>query len=179
METIGKMVLNAILISAVVLFLSRVVFLFPFYMTIVVETFNLSNVAANDNYVRQSFYDATRDSLENRPLFNQNPDLIDIRIFQTGTNVRAIGSDNEFDYAHLPVNDPGRPYRQRGEPITVEVEAWFPFEFTLFGRPVGFDVPVSFGMTTRGLRYYRDLPLDWADVYRDVDFDFGLDFMLP
>ena len=171
MASIGKMVIGAIIVSVLVVFLSKIAALFPFYMTIVVETFNLSNIAAADNYVKQPYYDATLQGLRERPLFNQDPDSVVVAVRQLnsdGTVGReAVGSANEYDYEWEP--DDTKPYRQRGEPLQITISAMYPFEFTLWGRDVGFDVPISFSLTTIGLKYYKDLPL--ANPYENDDID--------
>jgi len=174
MDAVGKLALKAIIISALVVFLSKVAALFPFYMTIVVESFNLANAAAADNYIKQPSYDAALAALCERPLFNRNPGSVTIEV-QNADGGRAVGSDNEYDYDGLA----DKPYRQRGRPLQVTVSALYPFEFTLWGRPVGFDVPVSFSLTVIGLKYYKDLPMDnpytdgeLADItYYDYLFD--------
>ena len=164
MAGIGKMVIWAIIVSALVVFLSKAAALFPFYMTMVVETFNLANIAAADNYVKQPYYDASLEGLQERALFNQNPDDVVITV-RNSAGREAIGSANEYDHeADAPMN---KPYRQRGEPLEITVAAVYPFEFTMWGQPAGFDVPVSFSITTIGLKYYKDLPLD--NPYTDFD----------
>ena len=160
------MVIGAILVSILVVFLSQVAALFPFYMTIVVETFNLSNIAAADNYVKQPFYDASLEGLQERPLFNQNPERVEIEVLNSAGR-RAIGSADEFHYESAdPMN---KPYMQRGEELTVTVTALFPFEFSMWGQPVGVDVPISFSLTVAGLKYYKDLPI--SGLYSDGDID--------
>jgi len=160
---LGKLVIGAILLSALVVFLSKTAALFPFYMTIVVETFNVANIAAADNYVKQPLYDASLQGLRDRPIFNQrDPSLVTIQVL-TSDGRNAVGNADE--YAYQSVSPANKPYRQRGETIQVRISAVYPFEFTMWGRPVGFDVPVSFSITTTGLKYYKDLPL--ANPYTD------------
>ena len=171
MAGIGKIVIGAILASVLIVFLSRLAALFPFYMTIVVETFNLANIAAADNYIKEPYLEAAEQGLQERPLFNQNPDEVRVEIWQiddNGGRIReAVGSANEFDYEFDPSY--AKPYRQRGAPLQITITAVYPMQFTLWGQEVGFDVPITFSLNTIGLKYYKDLPLD--NPYEDDDFD--------
>jgi hypothetical protein len=55
-----------------------------------------------------------------------------------------------------------KPYRQRGEPLTVEIKAVYPFSITLWGKKLEREIPVQFSMSTTGLKHYKDL-----DYYMD------------
>lgn len=190
MAALGKMVIGAILISVTIMFLSSLAMLFPFYMTIVTETFKLANIAAADNYVKERYYDDALEGLRSRPLFNRdNTDDAEIYVFNavgielldwdgSGRTIQAkseslrggegwaVGSNSEFDYNDID-GASGKPYRQQGSKIRVIITAEYPFEFSLWGQPAGFNVPVSFSLTTNGLKYYKDLPMD--DPYQTED----------
>ena len=190
MATLGKMVIGAILLSVLIMFLSSIAMLFPFYMTIVTETFNLANIAAADNYVKELYYDESLEGLRELPLFNDastgdaeifvfNADgiaLLDLDVSNRpirdkASSLRysegwAVGSNSEFDYNNID-GAFGKPYRQQGSKLRIIVTAEYPFEFTIWGQPVGFNVPVSFSLTTNGLKYYKDLPMD--DPYDTAD----------
>jgi|BioPla2DNA2_1021312.scaffolds.fasta_scaffold139958_3 hypothetical protein len=71
MQGVAKAVLISILVLACILLFINMIFFFPWYMAIVVESFNLSQAAANYNYIKQLF----------------------------------------------------KPYRQRGSPVSIKVEA--------------------------------------------------------
>lgn len=160
MASLGRTAIGAILVSVIIVFLSKLAALFPFYMTMVTETFNLANIAAADNYIKFQYYDASINDvtgLRSRPLFNQNPWQVEIEVLNEDRE-SALGNDSEFYY--IGEDDYNKPYRQRGKPITIIIRALYPFQFELWGRPVGFDVPVSFSLTTIGLKYYKDLPMD-------------------
>ena len=184
MAAAAKIFIWAIIISIMVVFLSRVVAIFPFYMTMVTEAFNMANIAAADNYVKEMYWNDAMEGLQSRPMFN-DPNTADAYIFVlnetgmsmmnsdisalhasfgggmtvTGNSSVAIGNNDEFYYVGID-GYIGKPYRQMGNPITIVVAAEFPFAFTLWGEEVGFNVPMSFTLTTTGLRYYKDLPLD-------------------
>jgi len=154
-----KAVLAAIISVIIIYLLTQLAFFFPFYMTVVVETFNLSNVAANDNYVKETYYNASLDSLRDRPVFRKDPDSVRIEVFNSdGRN--AVGDDDEFSYFNDSIDPVLKPYRQRGEPVRVRVSAMYPVEIKLWGQPVPLrSIPVTFEITTIGLRYYKDLML--------------------
>ena len=172
MITTAKTVLISILASIALYLLLQLAFFFPFYMTVVVETFNLANVAANDNYVKQSYYEDSLESLIDRPVFNKawgwssgdgwNTGNIRITVVNADGG-RAVGYDNEFDYDWdgLSFGGETKPYRQRGETVTARVYAVYPLEITIWGKTVTYKVPVSFSITTVGLKYYKDLDYDY------------------
>ncbi|MCL2048460.1 MAG: hypothetical protein FWG87_07005 [Defluviitaleaceae bacterium] len=161
-----KAVLIAIISTVVLFLIMQLAFFFPFYLTIVVEAFNLSNIAANDNYVKEMYYDHSLDGLRSRAVFNKLPDEIMIEIVATdasGNTWEAVGDDDERTYSHQDgpyVNGTRKPYLQRGSPVTVTITAVYPIEMTLWGRTITHPFPVSFSMTSIGLKYYKDLEWD-------------------
>ena len=182
-----KAVLVAIVASAALFILTQLAFFFPFYMTIVVETFNLANIAANDNYVRHDYWSESLDGLRERPIFSKafswNEDNISIEVIKGRPdpmdgrkcgNICAAGNAcdgkcavgysgfyaSAYFYDENGWADNAKPYRQRGEPVTVTVRAVYPFEVTMWGRSIRREWPVSYHITTIGLRYYKDLPYD-------------------
>ena len=182
-----KAVLVAIVAAAVLLVLTHLAFFFPFYMTIVVETFNLANVAANDNYVRHEYWQESLDGLRNRPIFSKaygwDEKNISIEVIKGTPNATdkqrcdsicaagnacngrcAVGYNGTYASAYFYDEngwaDKAKPYRQRGQPLTVTVRAVYPFEVTMWGKSIKQQWPVSFRITTIGLRYYKDLPYD-------------------
>lgn len=174
-----KAVVVAVLSAAVLIIMTHLAFLFPFYMTVIVETFNLANVAANDNYVKQTYWEESLENIKELPMFEKTwkkggggngLTTGNIRITVTNENPKpnnkAIGKDDEFYYSwDGPLSSIGeyKPYCQRGEPLTVTVYAVYPFEITLWGRKLEREVPMSFSITTVGLKYYKDL--DYAYLY--------------
>jgi hypothetical protein len=163
LKSVIKVVLAAILATTALFTVTQLLFFFPFYMTVVTETFNLANVAANDNYVKQSYYTDCLEGIQARPIFKKNPSSVVI-VVKNVDGKDAIGEDNEFDYVyHDGINLPdggSKPYRQRGNPVTVTINAVYPLEMSLWGRPIKHNVPVSFQMTAIGLRYYKDLDME-------------------
>ncbi|MDD2234880.1 MAG: hypothetical protein PHV03_08275 [Desulfitobacteriaceae bacterium] len=154
MQGIAKAILISILVTICIMLFSNMIFFFPWYMTLVTETFNLSQVAANDNYIKQSYYDDALDRLQNRPIFRDKP--YDITIKATNdSGYFAVGDDDETIY--LDLTEIEKPYRQRGRPIEVKVSAVYPFSITLWGKKLERELPVNFLLTTTGLKHYKDL----------------------
>ena len=157
MQGFAKSILVAILVSVCLLLFTNLIFFFPWYMTLVVETFNLSQIAAGDNYVKHREYYGTLDNLKDKPIFRQKADRINIDVLNAD-GLPAIGYDNELDYYDLL----DKPYRQRGKLITVKISAEYPFSITLWGETLERPFPVSFRLKTPGLKHYKDL-----DYYTD------------
>ena len=157
MQGMAKAVLISILVSVCILLFVNLVFFFPWYMTLVIETFNLSQVAANDNYIKQSYYDDALERLKDRPIFRDKADKIVISAINEG-ECTAVGDNDETTYEEL--TELQKPYRQRGEPVTVEVSAVYPVSITIWGNKVETDIPVSFSLTAIGLKHYKDLEMN-------------------
>lgn len=154
MQKIAKSVLAAIIVSICILIFINLAFFFPWYSTIVIETFSLSQVASNDNYIKETYYYSTLDNLKDRPIFRDKPDKVKILV-QNSDGSRAIGYDDASYYEGL--SDWEKPYRQRGETITITIEAVYPFTVTLWGEKYEIELPVSFSLRTAGLKHYKDL----------------------
>ena len=154
MQGVAKALLTTILVTICVMLFTNLVFFFPWYMTLVVETFNISQIAASDNYIKQSYYDDAMERLSTRPIFREKTG--DIKIVATNdSGGSAIGNDDESYYEDLSENQ--KPYRQRGKPVTVEISAVYPLSVTLWGTKYERELPVSFSITTTGLKHYKDL----------------------
>lgn len=154
MKGFAKAILISIGVSAGLLLLTNFIAFFPWYSTLVVETFNLSQIAAGDNYVKQYDYDQTLNSLSNRPIFRKHRDKIKITILNADGG-RAVGDDDEDIYYNLP--EVSKPYRQRGDSLQITIEAVYPLQITIWGRPLERLVPITFSMNTVGLKHYKDL----------------------
>lgn len=159
MKGVAKAVLITILTSAIILLFINLAFFFPWYLTLVTETYNVSQIVAGDNYMKQTYYDDALERLQERPVYREKSDEIEITI-QNADHRNAIGADDETVYYDDPEID--KPYKQRGEPLTVEIKAVYPFSITLWGNKLEKELPVSFSMSTTGLKHYKDL-----DYYTD------------
>ena len=154
MQKVAKAVLVAILVSICILLFMNLAFFFPWYSTMVIETFNLSQVVANDNYIKETYYYNTLYNLQDRPIYNDKPDKVEI-IVENADGSDAIGRDDATYYEGL--SEWEKPYRQRGEPITITIKAVYPFTVTLWGEEYEIELPVSFSLRTAGLKHYKDL----------------------
>ena len=170
MVAIAKTILIAILAGVAFIIVLQVGFFFPFYMSMIVETFNMANIAANDNYIKVGYYKDALDNLHHRPMFNKfnsgDPHLAIIEAIHEDDGKSAIEpSPGHPETYYNAVDGPTvsgvlKPYRQRGSAITITVKAWYPLRMTLWGRNVApVDIPVTFSMTTTTLKYYKDLDL--------------------
>lgn len=154
MQSFAKAILIS-MISAIFLmmFISLSLF-FPWYSTLIIETYNLSQVASGDNYVKQSYYDDALDNLKDRPIFSDKSDKVKITVLNAdGRN--AVGDDDETNY--LSVADHDKPYCQRSKQLTITIAAVYPLQVTLWGRPVEKEIPLSFTFKSVGLKHYKDL----------------------
>ena len=61
MQGIAKAVLLTILTSVTILLFVNLAFFFPWYLTLVTETYSVSQIVAGDNYLKESYYE---DALE-------------------------------------------------------------------------------------------------------------------
>jgi hypothetical protein len=158
----AKVALYGLVSAVLFVMITQAAIFFPFYMTVVLETFNIANIAANDNYVKQTYYDDALDNLRSRPIFSKSPASvrIDARRADIDYVNSAVGNDDEFYYDENNIPDNEKPYRQRGERITVTVSADYALETPVWSTTIITRIPVSFSMTTIGLKYYKDLPLD-------------------
>ncbi|UQZ35411.1 hypothetical protein C2I18_18925 [Paenibacillus sp. PK3_47] len=159
MRGVAKAVLGVILSSVAILLLLNLAFFFPWYLTLITETYNVSQIVAGDNYMKETYYEDALERLQERPIFRDKEDKIEILV--TNADGRsAIGDDDETIYYDSAEID--KPYLQRGEELEVEIRAVYPFTVTLWGEKLERELPVSFSMSTTGLKHYKDL-----DYYTD------------
>ncbi|MGZ9584921.1 hypothetical protein [Paenibacillus marinisediminis] len=154
MAGIAKSILIAIIVSIGLMIFTNFIFFFSWYSTLILETFNLSQVAAGDNYIKQTYYEDALESLRERPVFRERADKIVITALNS-SDFKAIGNDDETTYESASERD--KPYRQRGEPIKIEIKAEYPLSVTLWGKKYEQVIPVSFSLTATGLKHYKDL----------------------
>jgi hypothetical protein len=162
MEEIAKFVLKSILAAIIFVFIMQFAAFFPFYITLVVETFNIANIASNDNYLKETYYSDSLERLKSMPVFNKESENIKIEVIgEEGQS--AIGLDDMAFYNSYE-GEYDKPYRQRGKKITVTISAVYVFDFTLWkntNRTLSLTIPnnVSFSVTTAGTKYYKDLEM--------------------
>ncbi len=154
MKGFAKACFISIIITIFIFMFTSFIYFFPWYTTLIVETFNVSQIVAGDNYLKQMYYDDTLDRLQNKPIFKDNPDKIEL-IVENEDGGKAIGYNDEELYEGSMEND--KPYKQRGRTIEVELQAVYPLKVTVWGNTYTKDIPISFAMKTVGLKHYKDL----------------------
>ncbi len=167
MAGFAKAILISVLVAVVFFLFMNMIFFFPWYMSLIYETFNLSQIAAADNYLKNMNVDAAMNRLKSKPIFSDPAviGLIEIEA-ENSYGTTAIGEDNTDEaYVASGADDSSKPYRQRGEKITVRIKAGYPFRVKLANADVELVLPVSFQLSTTGLKYYKDLP-----YYKDIPY---------
>lgn len=154
MRGFAKVTFMSIVGAIALLVFTSFIYFFPWYTTLIVETFNVSQIVAGDNYLKQTYYTDTLERLKDRPVFKDNPSAIQIIVLNEDDK-DAIGNDDEATYEERAEMD--KPYRQRGHTIEVELSAIYPLKVTLWGKTYVRNVPVTFKMKTVGLKHYKDL----------------------
>lgn len=154
MRAFAKSILVSILVTVCILLFTNLIYFFPWYMTLVIETFNVSQVAASDNYLKQTYHDDALERLRERPIYRQKADDVEI-IAKNEDGGDAIGYDDASYYEDLSEYE--KPYKQRGKPVKVTIEAVYPLSIELWGKKYEREIPVSFSLTATGLKHYKDL----------------------
>lgn len=154
MRGFAKITFLSICVSIAIYVFTSFIYFFPWYTTLIVETFNISQIVAGDNYLKNTYYQDTIDRLQDKPIFKRNPSAIQL-VVKNENNRSAIGDDDEEIY--VSSLDIDKPYCQRGKVIEVELSAIYPLEVTLWGKTYTKNIPMSFEMKTVGLKHYKDL----------------------
>ncbi|GIO85881.1 hypothetical protein J25TS5_28130 [Paenibacillus faecis] len=161
MRAFAKSILISILVTVAIIVFTNFIYFFPWYTTLIVETFHVSQKVASDNYLKKDYRDEVLEELQKRPIFNQRPDDIQISVRKVKDDDDEHSAEGDTDakvYENL--DDDSKPYRQRGKPVTITLSAVYPFKMKLWGREIEQEFPVSFTMKTIGLKHYKDLPYD-------------------
>ncbi|AWB43138.1 hypothetical protein DCC85_02080 [Paenibacillus sp. CAA11] len=167
MRGFAKSVLISIIATICILLFTNFIFFFPWYTTLIVQTFNLSQIVASDNYLKESNYEDALEDLRNRPIYRDNANKIKIEV-KNEDDTDAIGFDDPGKYLDGGYTDRDKPYRQRGNKVTVTVSASYPLKIKLWGQEYQKDIDVSFKLDTTGLKHYKDL-----DYYADLPDEDG------
>ncbi|MCX7748174.1 MAG: hypothetical protein N2645_15010 [Clostridia bacterium] len=161
MAGFAKAILVSLLVTVAFLIFSNFIFFFPWYMTMMYETFHLSLASAQNNYLQKSEIAAIRSKLEKQPGFKDYKDDLVISCTRIG--------DHEPEY-YKDKPDSEKPYKQRGEQIEVSIKAVYPFKLKIAGTEKKIPLEMNFSLKTTGLRYYKDLE---QGIY-DGDIDDGV-----
>lgn len=161
MRGFAKAILISIIVTVSFMIFTNFIYFFPWYTTLIVETFHVSQIVASDNYLKKDLKKEVLDKLKDRPIYRKKANRIEISANKTRANLddeikhSAEGEDLEPDKYF---NDEDKPYRQRGESVTVTVSAVYPLSIRLWGKELEREIPVSFTLKTIGLKHYKDLP---------------------
>ena len=93
MKAIANSILATILISLFIITFTNFIMLFPWYLTLVFETMNLSSDVATVNGVTKNMVDNVILNLEDKPLFKRK--MSDLKIYSSSDS----GSDVEVQKA--------------------------------------------------------------------------------
>lgn len=149
MKTVANSILAALLVSIFLLTFTNFIMFFPWYLTLVFETFNLSTQAAGANYIKPEMVRFIEDDLKSRPLF-KNPAVKDMVYVQMdGSRIRPSDDEISVKTAYC---------KQRGSAFKVSITASFPFIIKAFGNTFTRTQEVTFELPTTGVRYYKELP---------------------
>lgn len=154
MKGFAKVTFMSIVVTVALYVLTSFIYFFPWYTTLIVETFNVSQIVAGDNYLKQGYYDDTLARLKAKPIFKEYPGEVQITVLNDDGR-DAIGDNDEEIYESSVEGD--KPYKQRGNPLTVEISAAYPLKATLWGKTYTRKETFTFTMKTVGLKHYKDL----------------------
>lgn len=155
MKAIANSILATILVSIFIITFTNFIMLFPWYLTLVYETMNLSSDVATVNGVTKNMVDNVILDLEDKPLFKRK--MSDLKIFISES---TTDKDVEVQKAVFSDTKEVKYKRQRGKKIKVGIEAVFPFDIKVFGNTYSYQIPIRFNLSTIGVRYYKDLEGD-------------------
>lgn len=142
MRLVANSILVTLILSVIFVTFSNFILFFPWYLTLVYETYHLSVQSAAENYISSQMIRDVREDLSNRPIYKRmGPG--DIEIFMDDVKVTE---QSRLDY------------KQRGQTFTVAIQCRFPFEVRLSGIDFRRDIAVKFQIPTTGLKFYKDLP---------------------
>ncbi|MBQ4900174.1 hypothetical protein KB559_15170 [Paenibacillus sp. Marseille-P2973] len=168
MRAFAKAILISMLVTVAIMLFTNFIYFFPWYTTLIVETFNVTQVVASDNYLKEEYKDDVLEKLKDRPIYRKKADQIEISVKKRDSDTddhSAEGRDASF-YEELSEEE--KPYRQRGESVTVKISAVYPLSIKLWGKELEREIPVSFTLKTTGLKHYKDLPYyEYLDGYEE------------
>ncbi len=135
-----KGVANSILITLIVAFIvvtfTNSIAFFPWYLSLIYETFNLSIRAANDNFITAEVENEIMSNLRSKPIFKD-----------TGIPISISGA---------------KTYQKRGKPFSVGITSEFPFKISITGGSSGqvalIDkrINIGFNLKTTGINYDKE-----------------------
>lgn len=149
MKTVANSILATLIVSIFLLTFTNFIMFFPWYLTLVFETFNLSTQAASVNYVKPDMVKFTEEDLEKKPLFKDPLVKDTIKIRMNGIQISSSDDDSLIKSFYC---------KQRGVVFKVSVTASFPFIIKAFERTYAKKQEVTFELPATGVKYYKELP---------------------
>jgi hypothetical protein len=141
MKFMANSILVVLIMTIFIMVFSNFILFFPWYLTLIYQTYNLSIQASGENYVTNLMVIDVKNDLKSRPIFNK---------MEEG-DIKINMNDMELDGVMEP------QYLQRGESFAVGIECSFPFEINVGETRFKRSVRVKFEVPTTGLKYYREL----------------------
>lgn len=173
MRGFAKAILITIIVTVSFMIFTNFIYFFPWYTTLIVETFHVSQIVASDNYLKENLKDKVLKDLRDRPIYRKKASQIEI-----SANKTQKKPDDEVEHSaeggkvelYEDVQNEDKPYRQRGESVTVTISAVYPLSIKLWGKELEREIPVSFTLRTVGLKHYKDLPYcEYLDATEKIE----------
>lgn len=149
MKAVANSILMVLMVSIFLLTFTNFIMFFPWYLTLVFETFNLSTQAAGVNYITPQMVRYIEDDLKSRPLFKDPLVNNSIFVHMDGRRVSAGDDESMIKSSYC---------KQRGSNFKVSVTASFPFVIKAMGVTFTRKQEVSFELPVTGVKYYKELP---------------------
>ena len=115
---------------------------FPWYLTLVYNTFNVATEASIVNYVTGDMVENVISDLESKPLYRDN--ISYVKVYMNDHVIKKGENDTNLRL-------------QKGQSFNVSIEAQFPFVVKVFGQEFERKLPIKFTIPTTGVRYYKDM----------------------
>ncbi|MCX7711688.1 MAG: hypothetical protein N2484_17740 [Clostridia bacterium] len=149
MKAVANSILATLIISIFLLTFTNFILFFPWYLTLVFETFNLSTQAASVNYIKPEMVKFVEDDLKSRPLFKDPLVKDQIFVHMDGNKITPSADESTVKSIYC---------KQRGKSFKVSITASFPFVIKAFGNDFTRTKDITFELPTTGVKYYKDLP---------------------
>ncbi|WMT42039.1 hypothetical protein RE628_06275 [Paenibacillus sp. D2_2] len=143
MRAFAKAILITIIVTVSFMIFTNFIYFFPWYTTLIVETFNVTQIVASDNYLRDDLKEDVLEKLQDRPIYRKKADQIKISVKKKDSDTDEHSAEGGKVSLYEDVPDQDKPYRQRGEPVTVKISAVYPLSIKLWGKELEREVPVS------------------------------------
>jgi hypothetical protein len=142
MKGVANSILAVILVSFFILSFTNFLLFFPWYLTLVYNTFNTATEASIVNYVTGDMVGNVISDLESKPLYKDY--IGDVKVYMNDDVIKEGENDTNLRL-------------QKGDSFNVSIEAQFPFVVKVFGKEFEGKLPIKFTIPTTGVRYYKDM----------------------